>query len=97
MSSTTCCCLQWQSACCKPSKRGKSFGVCTSQETECLEFAPVLKVNLIEGCLQYYVKCLVVHIELYTVVLHRREDVLSSRREQPLHHQRGVLHSKHIQ
>mmetsp|Transcript_117453 Transcript_117453/g.230482 ORF Transcript_117453/g.230482 Transcript_117453/m.230482 type:complete len:134 (+) Transcript_117453:51-452(+) len=43
ISSTTCCCLQIQSAFCKPTTRSNSYCVCTSQETELLHFAPILK------------------------------------------------------
>jgi hypothetical protein len=44
MSSTTICCINFQNAICKPTKRSDSYGVCTSNEFECLHFAPVLKV-----------------------------------------------------
>lgn len=50
MSSTTCCCVNWQSAVCKTSKRANSFGICSSQETECLHPALVLKARVLVQC-----------------------------------------------
>jgi hypothetical protein len=42
---TTCCCLTWQGAVFKSSKRSDSYFVCNSHEMECLHFSPTMKVS----------------------------------------------------